>query len=153
LVLSHASGLLSGLVTGFSAAQVAPQAAGITQCLARQAQILEQVSETYRVRALDRSGVETGEQPLQGKLATHVLYRHKALPLARPVSIRLNESGIHMVGALDEQAALTVVLRNRQLETVHSTDGLDVVVPAQCLPGESIVVNGHQIRLIEVKDG
>jgi hypothetical protein len=152
LMLSHVSGLLTGLVDEFSAAEVLSQTAGAERCLLRQADILGQVDELYRVRALNRNGFSAGTAPaaeVNGeRLATHLLYGDQALPLSEPVSIRIAENGPRISGELDDGAALTVVMRDRSLETLILA--ADVSMPRTCRPGESIRVEGHELKLIRV---
>ena len=154
LLMSHASSLLTGLVSEFSEAEVADQTAGTQRCLSRQAEILDQVDDLYRVRTLYR--VESGESEPRGssvngeRLATHVLCGDLALPLSKPVSIRIGENGPRISSELDDGAALTVVMRNRSLETLHLAT--DVSIPQTCRPGESIRIGGHELKLIRVRD-
>jgi hypothetical protein len=153
LLMSHASSLLTGLVSEFSEAEVADQTAGTQRCLSRQAEILDQVDDLYRVRALYR--VESGESEPRGssvngeRLATHVLCGDLALPLSKPVSIRIGEKGLRASSELDDGAALTVVLRNRSLESLHVA--ADVSLPQTCRPGESIRIGDHELKLIRVR--
>jgi hypothetical protein len=141
-LLSHASNLLTGLTNEFADAGVLDQTAATERCLSRHDEILEQVDGVYLLRELHR--LESGAPPpapgVNGEpLATHILYGDLALPLNRPVTIRLEEDGPHMTTELDDAAALTVVLRNQSL-------------PPTCRPGESIDVGGHHLRLIRVRN-
>jgi hypothetical protein len=151
LLLSHASSLLTGLVDEFSEAEVISQTAGTQRSLSRHAEILDQIDDLYRVRALNRlescvaASVVNGEQ-----LATHLLYGDLALPLSNPVSIRIAENGPRISSEFDAGAALTVVMRNRSLETLHLD--ADVSLPQTCRPGESIRIGGHELKLIRVRD-
>jgi hypothetical protein len=150
VLLSHASSLLTGLADEFEAAEVIDQTTTTQRCLSRHADILEQVDDLYRLRSLDRPGsspAPTGE--MNGdRLATHLLCGDLALPLSKPVSIRMAEDGPWMSNELDKGAALTVVLRNRVLETLHL--GADVSLPQSCRAGESIRIGGHELKLIRV---
>lgn len=152
-LLSHASGLLAGLTDEFEQADVAGQSASTDLCLAQHPVLLDQIDGLFRVRKLDRDGMGVQAPPPEGSIATHVLYGDQALPLRRPVSIRIDDEGVHLVNEIDDAAALTVVLRNRSLETMHAADSLTAALPQACLPGEFIVVGDHQFRLIEVRDG
>ena len=149
VLLSHASGLLTGLVDEFSEADVAGQTAGTERCLLRYEEILEQVDDLYRVRSLLRTEAADEIPGMNGQsLATHLLCGNRALPLDQPVSIRLGESEPQMSSEWDEDAALTVVIRDRTLETLQRS--ADVSLPQNCLPGESIRIGGHELRLIRV---
>jgi hypothetical protein len=151
LLLSHASGLLTGLVDEFSEAEVISQTAGTERCLSRHEEILDQVDDLYRVRELDRFESCAAAPAVNGeRLATHLLHGDLALPLNKPVSIRIAENGPRISGELDDGAALTVVMRNRSLETLHSD--ADVSLPRTCRPGESIHIGGHELKLIHVLD-
>lgn len=151
LLLSHASGLVTGLVEAFTHADVAGQTIGAQNCLSRQAEILGQVDSLYRVRSLKRAEAGTTKPRANGAApATHLLCGDVALPLNRPVSIRVGNDGVSARNALDEGAALTVVLRNRSLEALQADAG--AVLPEQCSPGASIRVGGHEFRLIRVDD-
>ena len=148
LLLSHASGLLTGLVEELADADVAEQTAGTERCLARQTGILDQGGELYRVQALASSGPAPVAAVNGDPLATHLLCGDVALPLDRPVSIRIDDGGPRVSNALDDAAALTVVLRSRALETLRRA--ADVELPPSCRPGESIRVGPHEFRLIRV---
>lgn len=150
LLLSHTSSLLIGLADEFEAAEVIAQTAATQQCLSRHADILAQVDGICRVRALDRlaSGAAAAPDVNGDRLATHLLCGDLALPLSKPVSVRVAEDGPRMSSELDDGAALTVILRNRTLEALHM--GLDVSLPQSCRPGESIRVGEHELKLIRV---
>jgi hypothetical protein len=151
LLLSHPSGLLTGLVEDFAEAEVISQTAATQRCLSRHAGILDQVSDLYRVRSLRRpeSGTgATGTAANGERLATHLLCGDLALPLSRPVSIRMSEDGPRISSRLDDDAALAVVMRNRSLETLRST--AEVYLPPSCRAGESIRIGGHELKLIRV---
>lgn len=151
LVVSHASGLVAGLMDGFDEAEVIAQTAGTRRCLSHRAEILDQVDDIYRVRALYRVETDAAARNVDGeRLATHLLCGELALPLSKPVSIRLAENGPRMSSELDNGAALTVVLRNRTLETLHRSG--DALLPQTCRPGESIRIGGHELKLIRVRD-
>jgi hypothetical protein len=103
------------------------------------------------VQALSRTTEFTATEAVNGDLlATHLLCGDLALPLNRPVSVRLAETGPLLRGDLDAGAALTVVLRNRMLETLQRA--AEVELPPTCRPGESIRVGGHELKLIRVGD-
>ena len=153
LLLSHASGLLAGLSDDFASAEVLGQSAAIDQIFSVRADMPGRVDGLYRVQSLPHGQVSQQHNDSDTPLATHVLFGDQALPLRKPVSIHFGEQGIQMVSSLDKTAALTVVLRNRLLETVHRSSQVDTSVPGQCTPGESIMVGGHQLRLIEVHNG
>jgi hypothetical protein len=161
LLLSHGSGLLAGFVDEFAKAEVAAQSAGAQRCLSHHDEILEQVDGQVhglsRVRALERIEPDTAMAGAAAgaalgangeRLATHLLCGDLALPLHKPVSIRVAEDGLRMSGELDDGAALTVVMRNRSLETLRHA--ADVALPQTCRPGESIRIGGHELRLIRV---
>lgn len=153
LVLSHASGLLAGLSDVFHDAEVAGQSAATSLCLTHHPVLLEQIDGLYRVRALAREASGVQAPPSATRLATHLLWEDHAVPLNRPVSIQLGDDGVRLAGQIDEAAALTVVMRNQALETMHSAPDLQAELPASCQPGEAIVIGGHRLRLIEVRDG
>lgn len=151
VVLSHASGLLTGLVDEFAGAEVSGQTAATQRCLARHEEILDQVDDLYRIRALDRiePGAAAAAPGVNGDhLATHLLCGDLALPLTTPVSVRMADNGPRLTREIDDGAALTVVLRNRTLETLRSD--ADVTLPPTCHPGETIRVGEHELLLIRV---
>jgi hypothetical protein len=153
LLLSHASGLLAGLSDDFASADVMGQSATIDQVFALQEDLLGQMDGLRRVKSLSHGQDSQQHNDCQSPLATHVLFGDQALPLRKPVSIHFDEQGIQLASSFDKTAALTVVLRNNSLETVHSSSLVDTSVPGRCTPGESIMVGGHQLRLIEVHNG
>jgi hypothetical protein len=149
--LSQASSMLTGLAAEFADAEVVEQTAATQRCLAHQEEILAQIEGLYRVQALSRTTEFTATEAVNGDLlATHLLCGDLALPLNRPVSVRLAETGPLLRGDLDAGAALTVVLRNRMLETLQRA--AEVELPPTCRPGESIRVGGHELKLIRVGD-
>jgi hypothetical protein len=151
LLLSHASGLLAGLVDEFAETEVAAQTAATRRCLRHHAGMLDPVDPLCRVRALNRiePAVAAAAPLVNGeRLATHLLCGDLALPLSKPVSIRIAEDGPRMSSELDDGAALTVVLRDRSLESLHLA--ADVSLPRTCRPGESIRIGGHELKLIRV---
>ena len=153
LLLSHTSAVLTALADEFAEAEVADQTAGTQRCLSHQAEILDQVEILYRVRELDRIEPNASEARIPEvngeRLATHLLCGDRALPLSKPISIRIGDNGPRMSGELDDGAALTVVMRNRSLETLHLA--ADATIPPTCRPGESIRVGGHELKLIRVR--
>ncbi|MCW8871480.1 hypothetical protein ACFL33_02370 [Pseudomonadota bacterium] len=153
LLLSHASAVLAGLVDEFAEAEVADQTAGTQRCLSQHGEILDQVDDLRRVRALYRiepDALAARVPDVNGeRLATHLLCGDRAMPLNKPVSIRIGENGPRISGELDDGAALTVVLRNRSLETLHLA--ADASLPPTCRPGESIRIGGHELKLIHVR--
>ena len=153
LLLSHASGLLAGLSDDFANVDVMGQSASLDQVFAIQADMIGQADGLYRARSLSHDRVSQQHNDHQSPLATHVLFGDQALPLNKPVSIHFGEQGIQLVSSFDKSAALTVVLRNRSLETVHVSSQVDTSVPGKCEPGDTIIVGGHQLRLIEVHHG
>ena len=153
MLLSHSSGLLADLSDEFAGADVAGRSASTDNCLSHHPLILDQIESLYRVSALDRSESGTPAPVNTENLATHLLYGDQALPLRKPVSILIGERGVQLSNEIDDEAALTVVLRNRSLEAVHSASDMDASLPQTCRPGESILVGGHQLKLIEVRDG
>ena len=149
-VLAHHSGLLAGLMDEFADARVARRSAGTRRVLARQTEIRAQIDGLYRVRELRREG-EVAAHRMNGEpLATHLLWGELAMPLSKPLSIRLTDNGPRMNNGLDKDAALTLVLRNRSLEALHGA--ADGALPRDCRPGESIRVGGHELKLIRVFD-
>lgn len=151
LVLSHHSGLLAGLSRRFSEARVARRTAATRRALAHQDSVPVQDDELYRIRAVERAGAEEAAPRMNGEaLATHLLCGELALPLSRPLSIRVDEHGPRMRNEMDREAALTLVLRGHGLEALHGA--ADASLPRQCRPGESIRVGGHELKLIRVDD-
>jgi len=150
LILSPPSGVLRELVDEFSGAEVTGQTASCQRCLALHERILEQAGDLRRLRELRLpQGRASSRGQINGdRLATHLLCGDLALPLNRPVSVRLTDNGLQMKSEFDESAALTVVLRERSLETLRRTE--DVSMPLSPQPGESIRVGGHELKLIRV---
>ncbi|MBT8058827.1 MAG: hypothetical protein KJO33_04470 [Gammaproteobacteria bacterium] len=146
--LSHGSGLLTGLVSEFSEAEVVGQTVGTHYCLSRSEELAEPGGELRRLSELRRP--EAIEVPAGNgeRLATHLLCGDLALPLDRPVSIRVADEGARISSDWDEEAAITVVMRDRRLETLQG--GGDAALPSDCLPGEAIRLGRHEFRLIRV---
>jgi len=150
LRLSHASSVLAGLADEFAEAEVADQTAATRRCLARQEEILGQVDGLYCVRSLVRVAPAATRAAVNGgALATHLLCGDRALPLSKPVSIRLGDGGPSARNEVDHEASVTVVLRNHSLETLRRA--AEVQLPPSCRPGESIRVGDHELRLIRVE--
>ena len=155
LVLSSASGVLTGLAKEFSDAQVADPGAGIDFCLENESIFSGQSDELARIRSLEyakKSPVERkGEQRVEQKIATHLLYQNQALPLSSPLSISVNGQGLLLSNSMDKDAVLTVVKRNNQLEVVRCDSSIVIALPENCAAGEEIVVGDYQLRLIRVR--
>jgi len=151
VLLSHPSAALTGLVDGFSEAEVRGQSAGTQWCLSRYKELLDQGAGLYRLRALERLESDPPVEPANGQeLATHLLNGELALPLSRPVSVWIEEGGPRIRNEVAGDAALTVVMRNRSLETLR-LEG-EVSLPQSCRPGESIRIGAHELRLIRVRN-
>ncbi|MDX1555181.1 MAG: hypothetical protein R3212_04075 [Xanthomonadales bacterium] len=149
--LSHQSAMLAGLMSEFADARVTRRSASTRRALANQAELTKPDGELRRIREIEREGRQAGTAAVNGApLATHLMWGEQALPLDKPLSIRVTENGPWMRNELDKEAALTVVLRHRSLETLHGA--ADEALPSQCLPGESIVVGGHKLKLIRVQN-
>ncbi len=148
-LLSHASGALTGLLDEFSQAAIAGETTGTQQCLTGYEELLEQVEGLFCVRELKRPATDVSPPGVNGELlATHLLCGDRALPLGEPVSIRVAENGPWMSSEWNDDAALTVVMRNGRLETLHLA--AEVALPQSCQPGESIRIGEHELRLIRV---
>jgi hypothetical protein len=153
LVLSPASGLLKGLVDEFAGIGVAGQTAATQRCLSSHAQLLEQAGDLRRLRELQLPEIaEASAAGLNGdRLATHLLHGDLALPLNKPVSIRMTDHGPVLKSEFDDRAAVTVVLRHHALETLQQAG--EVALPPSPQAGESIRIGEHEFRLIRVSEG
>ena len=150
LLLSHGSGLLRGLVNEFADAEAVDQSAAVQRCLARHEDLPAAEEGLHRLREMPRNDTGEDEPPANGQRpATHLLCGDLALPLRKPVSIRIGGEGPRLSAEYDEESALTVVLRNDRLEALHVA--AEVTLPGSCRPGESIRVEGHELRLIRVR--
>jgi hypothetical protein len=150
-VLSHHTGLLAGLSPVLSEARVARRTAATRRVLMRHTEIVEQSDELVLLRSFTGPGTEQSISQVNGEaLATHLLCGEIALPLARPLSIHLSENGPVIRNAVDKDAALTLVLKNRSLEALHGAP--DGGMPGQCRPGELIRVGGYELKLIRVPE-
>lgn len=151
LSLSYQSAMLAGLMEEFSGARVARRTAGTRRVLERHAEVIDQADGLYRIREMGRASAGHAGASINGEpLATHLLCGELALPLSSPVSIRIAETGPSLSHEIDRKAALTVVLRNRSLETLHGA--ADSSLPRGCRPGDSIMVGGHELKLILVPE-
>ena len=153
IVLSHNSELLAGLSDSFSSATLATRSSAIDNFLSQQDSILGQVNGLSRVCVLNRPEINGTRSKRLRSLATHILYENQALPLNKPVSITVTDGKLRLSNRIDEDAELTFVLRDRLLKTLNIQPELEAHFPDQCLPGESIQIADHQIKLIEVQDG
>lgn len=153
LAFSWESRLLAGMFEEFSTAYVARQSAGIEHVLSHQRQIFDQITSLQRVRSLALDDIESSNRPDVPRLATHLLYLDTALPLQMPLGIRIRDGGVQMANRVDENADLTLVLKNQALEVLQHAPGLKFSVPKNCQPGELLEVGGYQMKLIEVHHG
>jgi hypothetical protein len=151
LLLSYPSALLADLADEFDGAEVASHGAAVENAFAAQSELAGGPDGLYRVRSLARETAEAESRQPRELLATHVLHGDTALSLRRPVSFHLENGLLRADSGLDRNAALTVVLREQGLEAVHRANGADIALPRSCTPGQSIVVEGHELRLIEVR--
>jgi hypothetical protein len=152
-LLSHASGFLAGVSEEFAGAEVATQAAATANCLSNYESMTGQIEGIYRVRSLRLDASATAADETAARPATHLLHGNRALPLNRPVAIRVDAGGVSLSSGMDRAAALTVVLRDRTLEALSQAPGREIVLPSSSRPGEVIQVDGHRLRLIEVQRG
>jgi len=153
LAFSHASRLLAAMFDEFSSAEVCGQAAAIDHVLLNRQLIIDQTAGLRRIRSLDLGGIQPGVKTQSPSPATHLLYRDTALPLKVPVSIRIFDKDVQMSNKLDSDAELTLVMRNQTLEVMHQASDCEIAIPKNCRPGEHVMVGGHQLKLIEVRDG
>jgi hypothetical protein len=153
LSLAHGSAMLTGLAGEMNGAAVAGQAATVDYVLSHQSVLLAQVDGLYRVRVLEPEREERSAPRLNGRLATHLLLGDQAVPLHRPVNIRVAAGRVEQSGRMDEAAGMSLVLRDRTLQLLHNATGLVAELPAHCAPGETVRLGEHQLKLIEVRDG
>jgi hypothetical protein len=151
LLLSHVSAPLRGLVDEFADAPVAERSAATGFCLASHEELAAPDGELNRLREIKRTKTAGHVPGTDTSLATHVLCGDRALPLEKPLSIRLEENGPRIRSEFDEDSALTVVLRNGALEILNQD--AEATLPAECTPGEKIRVGEYELRLIRVDGG
>ena len=149
LLLSHAAGLLRGLVDELEEAEALDQTAAAHHCLEGIDRLPDPEDGIYRLREMRRAAGVTEPRTDGAQTATHLLHGDLALPLRKPVSIRVDEDGPRISANFDEDSHLTVVLRKQKLETLHQD--AEVHLPRSCRPGESIRVAGHEFRLILIQ--
>lgn len=150
IVLAHGSSLLAVLCERLLDAEVAAQTAATELCLVHHGHIAAQLQGLVRVRELKRDVLATPTPVPEQPLATHLLFRDRALPLSKPVSVRLTNGHLHLQDGIDDEAALTVVLRHGALQTVHAAAGVDTELPQSGRAGGVLRIAGHELRLIEV---
>ncbi|NNL96278.1 MAG: hypothetical protein HKO64_11710, partial [Xanthomonadales bacterium] len=143
LVLSHETSVLAPYADIFSQARIAARTEALNFVLSNLQGISEQVDELYRVRSLVLDQVTALQPVVNGRQATHLLHGDRAIPLHRPVSIRLTETGLVVSTAIERDASLTVVARDGTLEEVARDSAVDSELPPHCAPGASIRVGGH----------
>ena len=153
LSLAAGTAVLSAFSPLFEKARIAAKSEALDFVLSNLDAIVEQVDELYRVRSLVLQPAPVALASANGRPATHLLHGDMAIPLARPVSIRLSESGLEVSQAIDSDASLTIVARDGRLEELGRNSAVDSELPKHCAPGESIRVGGHTLRLIEVRNG
>lgn len=151
LVLAHHSGILAGLTRTFSRARVARRSAATRRALAHAETIAGQVGELHRMRRVQLEQSADATPRVNGEpLATHLLCGEIALPINKPLSVRVEEGGPRIRNEVDRDAALTLVLRGHGLEALHGA--ADSSLPRTCRPGEFIRVGGHELKLIRVDE-
>lgn len=153
LVLSYETSVLAPYSEHFRQARITAKSDAVNFVHSNLQAIQEQVDELYRVRSLVLDLASASRSQRNGRQATHLLHGDRAIPLNRPVSILLTEEGLRISGAIERDASLTIVARDGQLEEVSRDSAIDSELPAHCVPGESVRVGGHALRLIEVRDG
>lgn len=153
LVLSYETSVLAPYSDLFKQARIASKSDAVNFVQSNLQAIHEQVDELYRVRSLVLDTTSAVQAPVNGRPATHLLHGDRAVPLDRPVSIRLTGEGLQVTTAIERDASLTIVARDGQIEEVARDSAVDSELPAHCVPGESVRVGGHALRLIEVRDG
>ncbi|MEM1411740.1 MAG: hypothetical protein AAGH19_05210 [Pseudomonadota bacterium] len=151
-VLSHASAPLVGVAPAFKGATVAGQ----TVCMDNGFELLGQLPDPggglTRMSAL-RTATESDTERGPTVLATHLLCGTRALPLASPVSVRLETGQPRLSRGIDREAALSLVLQDGMLEALHHAPEAEAQLPPTGAPGGEVVLSGHRMQLIEVRDG
>ena len=151
VVLAHGSSLLASLSARFGDAEIAAQSAAVDLCLAHFPQIEEQSDGLVRVREWQR-GAPGDSAPVPDRpIATHLYFHDRALDLSRPVSVSLSNGHVKLLDRFDDEAALTIVMRNGLLETLRASANLDAELPRTGHAGEILRIAGHELRLIEVR--
>jgi len=148
LLLSHTCGLLTGLVAEFADAELLHQTAGTQNALSRHEAYSDQAGSLIRLRELPRRQAAPALPADNGVFASHLLCGNQALPLVRPVSVRIVDGKPRIRSGIDPQAVLTVVLRKGVLDPLKT--GADVTLPPSGRPGQSIRIGEHELRLIRV---
>ncbi|MFT5140260.1 MAG: hypothetical protein ACI9H8_000568 [Lysobacterales bacterium] len=151
IILSDSSAILAGLSKEFATAKICGQSAAIDYCHSNSLLMTDRKEGLVRIQSLHCGEQLAETETTEENIATHVLYRNQAMPLNHPLSIRINGQGLLLENAIDKQAALTVVIKNKLLEAVFSAPDLDISIPKNCRPGESITIGEHQLRLISVQ--
>ncbi|NND44984.1 MAG: hypothetical protein HKN58_06640 [Xanthomonadales bacterium] len=152
VLLSHPSLVLLAVAEEFEDARVAGHAEAVQRVLSDHASLLTGIDGLYRVQALDVAGGESRKR-INGRIATHLLLGDRAVSLAHPVNLRVGPDGPELLAERLDAHGLTLVRREHVLELLHNETGLVARLPSQCVPGESVRLGEHELRLIEVHGG
>ena len=151
VVLSHVSSQLAAVSAVFEDAGIASEEVATEHCLMHRQLVLDQAGDLIRIRELAALESHSPSRSVNGEpLATHLLYGEHALPLSRPLSIHVTDGDLRLSNELDADAAITFVIQNDRLETLHRN--AEVSVPATCRPGELVRIGEHELKLIRVSN-
>jgi hypothetical protein len=154
LCFAHSASLIPALISEYASADVASQAIATDNCL--DLQELRKGDELHRIISLAK-GTSRGSSPKQkshkkqGEV-THLLYRDQAYPLHQPLSMHIGDGELLLANNLDSKAAFVLVVENQSLRVLHHDVGLDIQLPRDCRPGQSLKIADHELRLIEVSN-
>jgi hypothetical protein len=66
--------------------------------------------------------------------------------------MHIGDGELLLANNLDSKAAFVLVVENQSLRVLHHDVGLDIQLPRDCRPGQSLKIADHELRLIEVSN-
>ena len=156
VVFTHSGAIIGRLVSRFATARLLSADQGCRNCFSVQQEIALESEQLHRIRSLKTgllSDKITINQTHQSGYATHLLYNNQAWPLATAISIYLKNDQLSFKSGADKDATLALMITDSELGVLYQQPGNEVLLPRSSQPGGSIVIAGHKVKLIEVKNG
>jgi hypothetical protein len=155
LCFAHSASLIPALISEYANAEIASQDSAAENCL--DLQELRNGDELDRITNLANGATRNSSSPKQKSPkkqghVTHLLYRDHAYPLHQPLSMHIADDGLLLANNLDSKAVFVVVVENQRLQVLHHDVNLDISLPSDCQPGQSLKIAGLELRLIEVSN-
>ena len=149
---AHSASVLPALLPRFSGAQIISHSAVAQNCLATYPQIIASSRTLHRITRLKTVSGTTKKSTPKHRRATHLLYQNYAWPLNKPLSVMLKNDKLVLTNSVNNKADIVIVVKNGDLQVIHRSTVIKGHIPNQCEPGQTLIIAGHSLTLIEVSN-